>query len=118
MLTDDMLTRPCTITQRTESGTTDRRGNAVKDETTVDTVCELQQDDHAEQTAGGIVAPSTWTLILPAGTEIAVDDSVTVDGRIYEVRGEPWQARDPATGAVDHIEATVVITTGANEGGS
>lgn len=115
---DELINRPCVIMRRTSTGSVDGHGNATTTTTSTTTVCELQQNDHTEPAGEGVIAVGVWTLILKAGEVIGPDDRVVVGGLVYEVRGEPWDARDPETGEVDHIEATLVITDGGRETGS
>lgn len=110
-----LLNRACTITTRAEGAALDAYGDPVQTTTTLETVCELQQTRRSEQDVGGELAESGWLLILPAGTPIALDDRVTVDGLALEVIGEPWSARNPRTQAVSHIEATVQRTASTGD---
>jgi hypothetical protein len=108
-----LLTLDCTITSRAGSGTIDDYGDETTDETTVTTVCELQQQQRNETTDPGTIADSTWLLILPAGTTIGPGDSVTINGDGYELVGEPWAARNPRTELASHVECTVKRVVGA-----
>lgn len=54
-------------------------------------------------------------MILPAGTDVQGDDAVQVDGEVYELVGEPWEARNPRTRQVSHIEATARRTAGPED---
>lgn len=101
-----LMNRACTITHR-QAGTVDSYGDETTDETTVTTVCELQQQRRSETTDPGTIADSSWLLILPADTALGAGDTVTVSGEAYEVHGEPWTARNPRTDAASHVEATV-----------
>lgn len=112
-----LLNRSCTITHRVAGATRDEYGNNVPDETTTSTVCELQQRQRTE-TPDGTIARASWLLVLPADTEIASGDTVTVGTVAYEVDGDPWTARNPRTGDDSHIEATVILAGGTDEGAS
>jgi hypothetical protein len=118
MTLSELINRDCSITRRTASGSTDDYGNEVATETTVDTVCELQQRNRSEPDAAGEFSDADWMLILPAGTEITTADTVTVDGQDYEVVGDPWPARNPRTREPSHVEATVRRTAGAFDEGA
>lgn len=107
-----LLTLDCTITHRAPSGTKDAFGDETTTDSTASTVCELQQRQRTEQTAGGELSDTQWLLVVPAGTTIATGDTVTVDGNDYEVHGEPWTVRNPRTAVVSHIEATLRRVTG------
>lgn len=115
-----LLNQPCTITRRADGDTTNRYGNNVDDAETIETVCELQQRQRSEDTDGGELGRSAWLLVLPAGTDVRLGDAVTIDGTVYEVQGEPWQARNPRTGEDSHVEATLERTAGTadHESGS
>lgn len=104
---DDLMNRACTIVTRATSGSLDAHGNAILTETTMDTICELQQSARSENPTQ-TVARDQWRLFLPAGTDLQAGDQVTVGELVLEVDGEPWPVRDPIGGATHHIEATVV----------
>ena len=110
-----LLNRACTITSRTFDGSVDDYGDETATETSVSTVCELQQQRRDETGDPATRAASTWALFLPAGTTIGPADTVTIDGDDYELVGEAWPARNPRTQTVSHIEATVRRVTGAQE---
>lgn len=116
MLTD-LLNRPVTIVTRTDGDAEDEYGNAVPDESMTTTLGELQQERRDEPNTAGETSDSRWLLILPAGTVINTGDAVIVDSEVYEVVGAPWPARNPRTGVVSHVEATLRRTAG-DEGGS
>lgn len=106
-----LLNRSCTITRLQPGDDCDGYGNQTSEETTIVTVCDLQQRQRNES-PDEIVA-SDWLLVLPAGTAIGAGDTVTVDGAgTFEVHGEPWQARNPRTRSISHLEATVRRTGG------
>ncbi|MEH3055548.1 MAG: hypothetical protein PGN13_16345 [Patulibacter minatonensis] len=109
MLTE-MMTRPAVIDTPTPA-TTNALGEVEKLFTGAEVLCELQQDDHTE--TADVAAVSTWTLFLPPGTTITPESRVTAGGQTFDVRGAPWEARDPISGAISHIEATLVLSTGS-----
>lgn len=114
----DLLNRPCTITRRSQSGTTDDYGNDIPAETTVETVCELQQRDRradSEPDLAGELSDTLWLLVLPAETDIDTGDVVEVDGLVYEMFGDPWLARNPRTGEESHVECTLRRTASAED---
>jgi len=111
-----LLTRPCTVVHRTESGQTDRYGNEIPDETEATTVCEVQQTQRREPGAEGEVSDVLWAGYFPAGTALTTADAIRVEGiGTLEVVGEPWTVRSPA-GPAHHVEATLRRTAGAEEG--
>lgn len=118
MTVSALLTRTCTIKRRTAAGTIDAAGDAVV--TTVDTsaVCELQQLPRradGEPVTQAEMSDSQWLLVLPAGTAIDTGDGVVVDGKAYEMFGEPWHVRHPRTGVESHVECTLHRTAGAGD---
>src|SRR5689334_17240639 len=110
-----LLNRPVTITRRLPSSDTDGYGNEIPDEDTVETVCELQQQQRTEPGDEGELSSTRWLAIFPAGTDLRTGDAIEVDGATYEVFGDPWPARNPRTRAESHVEATVVRTAGSED---
>lgn len=110
-----LLNTPVMIISRSPSGDKDEYGNETDAETTIATVGELQQRRRNEPAAEGEVSDAQWDLFLPAGTQIDTGDAVQVDGIEYELVGAPWEARNPRTQTVSHIEATVRRTAGADQ---
>ncbi len=108
-----LINRPCVITRRQDSDTDDDYGNEIPDEDLVDTVCELQQRRRDEPDDQGETSDTTWALFLLPDTLIGTADTITVDDVEYELIGAPWEARNPRTQVVTHLEATVRRTAGA-----
>lgn len=108
MSLDSLLTQTAVITRRILDGNFDRYGNLTTIETTSVVACHLQQSQRSES---GAVQQARWNLWVPADTELAGADGVTVDGVAYELDGPPWLAVHPRTGEVSHIEATLVEIT-------
>ena len=52
-----------------------------------------------------------WRLFLPSGTSVSGVDRIEIDDVSYEFEGPPWPVRNPRTGLVSHIEATVRQST-------
>lgn len=115
MTLSTLINRPCQIVTRTADGTRNAYNDEIVAETIVETVCELQQRQRGEDTDAGDIADSSWLLVLPAGTQVAQDSTVIVDGDRYELDGEPWPARNPRTQLMSHIEATVRRTTAPDD---
>jgi hypothetical protein len=111
----NLLNRPCDIVRRGPSGTEDDYGNLLPDESISSTVCEFQQDSRREHGDNNDMAESKWRIFLPVGTDITSGDQVIVDGKAYEVDGEPEAVRNPRTRTMSHVEATVVRTAGSFE---
>lgn len=109
-----LLNRPVTIIRQTAGDVTDDYGNPIPGVEEVATVGELQQRKRDEQ-ADHDASVTDWLLVLPAGTVVDTDDAVLVDGRRYEVVGDPWNVRNPRTGRESHVEATVRRAAGAGD---
>lgn len=107
-----LLNRPLTVLLRTDSSAVDEAGDTVYDETPVDVLGELQQIRRDEPT-GEEFSDTSWNLYLPAGTQISAGDVVLDGDDAYEVVGSPWEARNPRTQTVSHIEATLRQTAAA-----
>lgn len=112
-----LLNLPCTITRRSASGVNDDYGNEIPSETTLDTVCDVQQRQHADSEPGaqGELSDTRWLLVLPAGTDIRTGDKVEIDGHSYEMLGDPWEVRSPWTRQNHHVEATLRRTAGTED---
>jgi hypothetical protein len=115
---NDLLNRPCSLIQRSPGSSTDAYGNDIPAETVVEAVCELQQRQRREPDAYGDLSDTLWLLVLPAGTPARTGDAVMVDGQEFEFVGDPWIARNPRTGVVSHIEATVRRTSASDDEGA
>lgn len=102
-----LINRPMTLIRRASTGSVDTYGNDVDGETTVAVLGELQQIQRTEPVAEGELSDTRWLLFLPAGTAIDTGDAVICDGEVFEVVGAPWPARNPRTGAQNHVEVTL-----------
>lgn len=111
------MNRPITIISRTASGSTDDYGNATETETETATVGELQrQISRGSAENAQELSDTDWLLVLPAGTTIDTNDRIRVeDGRVFEVEGEPWHARNPRTGLEHHVEVSLRRVAGAGD---
>lgn len=110
-----LLNRELTLVRRTDEGETDVYGNPAPTEELVPVVGELQQVRRDEPDDNGELSDTNWLLILPAGTAVNTGDALVCDGQLYEVVGDPWQARNPRTGVASHIEATCRRTGSAGD---
>ena len=119
-LAGSLINRPCVLVRRDATGATDSRGNPVIETTELDSLCEIQQERREEATDTGVITVTTWRAFFAPGLDIAAGDKVitTDDGRGYEVDGEPWEARNPRTQSLSHIEATLKRTSGLDRDGS
>jgi hypothetical protein len=102
-----MLDRPCTIIGRSQTGPVDRYNQPTWVETTVDTVCYIEQTDTREVTDGRTTGIATHLGVFPSGTEVDDSDKVTVDVT-YEVLGPPWRVWEPGTGE-SHVETNLRV---------
>lgn len=110
-----LLNRPLTLVRRSYLGETDEYGGDIPTETSVAVVGELQQVRRDEPDAEGELSDTMWTLFLPAGTDVNTGDAVICDGQVYEVVGDPWNARNPRTQVESHIECSLRRTGNAGD---
>jgi hypothetical protein len=101
-----LLRTPCTITVRT-AGSVDGWGNPATTETTRTTYCHVNEGNQAENVAPEHRAEAGATVYLAADDPVTEHDSITVDGREFEVTGPPVQRRRAPTGEVHHLEVPV-----------
>lgn len=107
MTLSSLLNRPLTLVSRSDEGATDLYGNPAPTETQTAVLGELQQVRRTEPDDSGELSDTTWLLVLPAGTSVNTGDAVICDGEVYEVIGDPWNARNPRTEVISHVEATL-----------
>lgn len=112
-----MMKTPCTIVTKVPAGKKDEQGDETTKEVEVETKCSLQpagragvggRSEHVE------ISDTTWALFLPWGAQLEADAEVIVDGRRFEVIGEPWTAEEGSPG-LWHVEATVQRIAGTGE---
>jgi head-tail adaptor len=92
---------------------TDVYGDSQPDWTTPTTVTVkgwLAWSSSIEVLDGRDATSSTLTLTVPAGTPITARDRVSIDGRIYEINGEPMPAWTPR--GEHHIEMFLTTAVG------
>lgn len=99
----NLLRTPCTITTRTD-GPVDDDGVPTDVETTRTTLCHVNERSVSEDLAPEQRTEARATIYLAADDPITEHDSVTVDGRVWEVDGAPTQRRRAPSGAVHHLE--------------
>lgn len=97
--------RPVTLVARTVSGA-DENGDPTYSEQHTDTQAVLWQQQSYEQHQGGTVQYATWRAVLAADAVIGSVDAVDIDGRRFEVEGDPFPAASVARGA-NHVELTL-----------
>lgn len=107
-----LINRNCTIIRRSPSGSEDAFGNETSTETSVATVCDLQQQRADERGAQGETSDDQWIAFLLAGIVIKTADTLVVDGTEYEVIGDPWHAKNPRTQSESHVEVRLRRTAG------
>lgn len=91
----------------------DAYGDTQRDWTTateVDTVGWLAYSSSIENLDGRDATSTMLSLTMPAGTAIGARDRVRIDGRTYEVDGEPTSAWAPR--GEHHIECRLVVWDG------
>lgn len=108
-----LINRPCTITRGVTSDDDFGLDAPPSAGATVSTVCELQQQQRAEDASQGEVSRTEWIGFFPPGEIINPADTIAVDGLKFEVIGAPWIARNPRTQTDSHVEATLRRTAGS-----
>lgn len=105
-----LLNTPITIISRA-AGAADELGDETLEPTETETVGELQKNEGRGGTEPALaeqLSDTDWTLFLPAGTAIDQNDQVRAeDGRVFEVVGEAWHARNPRTRQESHVEVAL-----------
>lgn len=104
-----LIRTPCTIIRRSDVGDVDEDNNEIPGETPVETLCNLQQVRRDEPASEGELSVTAWNCYFPAGTELTTADAVEIEGHLYELAGDPWDANQ-GSAAVNHVEATLVRT--------
>lgn len=84
----------------------DEYGNVVSSATTSATRCYMAQQSRTEVGLDSIER-ERWATYFPGDVLLDANDRVVVAGAEYEVIGQPWPVVHPATGDVDHLEATL-----------
>lgn len=116
-----LINRPCVLVRRVSTDEVDEYGRALTREIRIEAVCELQRISRktVDEEAGayGELSDTLWKLFLLPGFDLRTSDVIEVDGVRYELVSDPWDARNPRSGAMSHIEA-VVRRTAASEDGS
>lgn len=98
-----LLTQTVTIVRRASSGR-DAYNNPAYTWTDLATHAgRLTQTEATEVAVGEDRVISDWNLYFPDDADIAAHDRVRVDGRTFEVVGEPYRVRSQS--AVHHVKA-------------
>lgn len=98
-----------TLLHRTADPTDDDEyGNPGWDIVESDVVCELQQVG-AREGHGDAVMIDTWRFWLPPDAPATGWDALRLeDGRLLELRGDPYLAHSARTGTPHHVEGFAV----------
>lgn len=105
-----LLNVPCTIHTVTES-TADAYGDPTLATSNTSALCWVDRrgnlGDGGEQAGEVNWQTDTLDLYLDAGTAIAGDDRVTVNGLLYEVIGPPHEHTHPRTADGVYVSAVI-----------
>ena len=55
---------------------------------------------------------TTWKAFLPVGTVVTPLSLVNYDAQVFQVDGAPFNAFNPRTKSVSHIECKLIVVTG------
>lgn len=110
-----LLTRPCTIVSRRDSGERDEYNSPILTETRTDTVCDIQQSRSNEPPAQGELSVTGWKGFFLPTAVLGTGDAVEVDADAYEVVGDPWNVWDPWRKRTSHLEASLKRVATAGE---
>ena len=97
MIVDHLLVLTGTLT-RTTDGEPDDYNVPTEETTTTAVRCWLTQANAGESTRDTNQQTEDMVVYLPAGTEVAGRDRLTIDGATYELQGPPWSASNPLMG--------------------
>lgn len=87
----------------------DEYGNIVPSATTSVVRCYMSQQSRTEVGLDSIER-DRWAAYFPGDTALDANDRVVIGPDEYEVIGQPWPVMHPATGDIDHVEATLERT--------
>jgi hypothetical protein len=105
-----LLNRTATITHRGDQ-TVGADGRPQPGATTTTTSrCRLEQTAASEVTVGQSTYVTNWRIYFPAGVPLDGGDALTIDGRHFELVGQPWEVDGAST--VHHIEARATEVVG------
>lgn len=95
-------------------GAPDRLGVPVDSEVTFDIPdCSFQPFATPQELLSNVdLSQSLWKLFAPAGTGLIVTDAVRIDGKTYEILGDPQEWPDPISGVTHHVEIWLRRATG------
>lgn len=101
-----LLTEDCVVTTRTQTGL-DPLGEPTWQESTVAVKCSVQPVA-SDEVPGRPQGRATHRGFFPAGTQIGVNDRVSVAGRVFEVDGPERVWTNPRTGRVEYVDVDLV----------
>ncbi len=111
-----MINRPCVVRREVSTGERDELGNETTKAVEFETVCDLQQQGGFHSESTDEISDTRWVLYLLPDAVIGLGDTVEVEAEgEFEVFGEPWRARNPATRQISHIEVALRRTTAPGE---
>lgn len=114
-MTPTQINRPCVITRRVASENRNELGQEGIETTTVETLCELQQQSSAEGAVDQTV-DSSCVLFFRPEEEVGPGDAVwVVDEGDFDIVGEPNRLRNRRTQTYSHIEASAQRAGGPDE---
>jgi hypothetical protein len=87
----------------------DALGDPVTTTSVVDVMAELQQMGATEALEGGLQT-TRWRVFLPPDAPLDGWDAIEVEGRTYELDGDPNPIRSVLDDALHHVEAEAVLT--------
>lgn len=106
-----LLRLDCVVTHVTvDEDDRDEMGNPTEVTTTTTYKGWYWQTTTDERTGNAEVVTDEHTLALELAAAGNVDagDRVEIDGLTWEIDGEPWQARNPRTLALEYVLAKIV----------
>jgi hypothetical protein len=113
---DKLLNQTAWVIWRSEGEDEDDYGNREPVEVQAEVRCEVQQR-RRDESAEGSVAEGDWLGVFFGDLELDNTDAVIVEGLgTFELVGDPWPAKNPRTGIVEHVEATLRRVAGAEAG--
>jgi len=72
----------------------------------------LEQSTTVEVVLNRDTTVTTWKAYLPVGTVVTPLSLVNYDAQVFQVDGAPFNAFNPRTKSVSHIECKLIVVTG------
>ena len=107
-----LLTQAVEVLPLATGSATDAEGNVVTADGATRSYLGLLQRTRTTEVADGarVLERTGWTLFLPPAAEVGPHDRVRVDGRVFQVDGEPERVQTPR--GVHHVEVLLVAVEG------